>query len=138
MATNPNPYNQPITEVFEKIERLPIKSGRMVEIKFLKATTFDGNNLKKLELLEWPEGFVDSRRIDDLADVRVCCVCEQLYHKESNIRLCPICGEHYCEKCKDTVTDKNTETEILACKLCADEANAGMVKKAWRKLWNLK
>jgi hypothetical protein len=136
-ATNPTPSNQSINEVFEKIERFVTKSGRVVEVKFVKETTFDGNNWKKREILEWPEGFMDSRKIDDLSEARNCCVCDELYHKDSNIKLCTICGEYYCEKCKDKVTEKDTGEKKETCKRCADEANAGIIKKVWRKVWDL-
>lgn len=137
-TTNPNSCSQPMTDVFEKIERFTTNSGRVIEVKFTKTTIFDGYNKKKQEVLEWPEGFTDSRKIDDLSEARNCCVCDGLYHKESsNNQPCRFCGKYYCENCSDKVIDKDTKEEISACKHCAEERNAGIVKKAWQKIWKL-
>jgi len=137
-TTNPNSCNQPITDVFEKIERFTTNSGRVIEVKFVKITTFDGYNKKTQEILEWPGGFTDSRKIDDLSESRNCCVCDGLYHKGNNEdKTCKFCGKYYCENCTDKVIDKNTKEETPACKLCADERNAGILKKVHRKVYKL-
>jgi len=138
-AINPNSCSQPITKVFEKIRRFTTKSGKTVEVRWAQEVTLDGNNFTKREIFESPNVLGDSRNIEDLENVRVCCVCDELYSQDS-VSRCAGCGGFYDKNCAGDVEKKTSDgikISIPMCKLCAEEANAGVVKKAWWKIWDL-
>jgi hypothetical protein len=141
--SNPNPNSQPINMVKEKAERLTTPSGTNVEVRWLNMKNLDANNFRQYEAFEVTPPLADSRTVDTVGDIRECSNCLNLYHKD-NVSQCSICGDYYCRKCAGEISDtreKNNEENIIvfipACKICADEANAGILKKFWLKLWNI-
>lgn len=138
MLTNSqNPLNQPPKKVVTKVEKFQTEFGQLVELRFIELTVLENNVLRKEELFEVDPPLSDNRVPSSIQDIRQCCICLGLYHKD-NIRTCPVCGRYFCisPDCRDMIKTENGD-EILACAACADEANSGLVRKLWRKLWTL-
>jgi len=136
MPVNPqNPLGQPPGKIVTRVEKFQTLSGQLVLIRWMEVSVMDSGVLRKEETFEVLPPLADGRIPDRIADIRECCIRLGLYHHE-NVSSCPVCGRHFCRICAGLIKVKESET--LACKVCADEASAGFLRRVFKYFWNLK
>ena len=130
-----NAFNTQIGKVVSRVEKFSSQSGQLFEIRWIEMNVLE-NGLQKKDF--WFEVFpplADNRTPDSIADVRECCVCLSLYHRES-VFVCPVCGGDFCHICRGMIVEN--EMEIAACAACTEKANRGLFGRIIRRLWTLK
>ena len=135
-GNNQSQFNQQPGKVVTNIERFQTQSGQAVEIRRIEVTVLENNILRKEQTFEVCPPLNDNRIPDSVADIRECCVCLGLYHRDS-VMTCPACGGFYDYRCRGNIRVEDNET-VSACALCAKEANTGLLKKLSRRLWRMR
>jgi len=134
---NNNPGNQQPEITSTTVEKFHTQSGQLVELRLVESKVLKNSRLRKEQYFEVVPPLADNRVPDSVGDIRECCICLQLYHKD-NVNSCPGCGRCFClnPDCRDLITTDEGK-QVLVCAVCADEANSGLIKKLWRKIWIL-
>ena len=122
-----NPLGQPFKKEIMKIEQFRTLSGDITEIRWIQEGNLENDIWREAELLTIDPPLADSRIPESVADIRQCGVCDLLFHKESVLPPCQICGNHYCYRCRGTVKINKEETTV--CEACAKEADKGIIHK---------
>jgi hypothetical protein len=134
---NPNPFLQPPGKISKDTQRLQTQSGQLVELRTVEMTVLENGTCRKERVFEVVPPLADNRIPDKIADVRECCVCLRLFHKD-NVSRCPICGGDYCagKDCRGEVKVSKEEKAIV-CAPCAQKANTTLFERIAQKLWKL-
>lgn len=136
MSTNSGqPLSPQAGKITTQVERYLTGSGQLFEIRRVEIMVLEKGFLKKESYFEVFPPLQDNRVPASVADIRECCVCLGLYHKES-VFNCPVCGRDLCRICKEKIT--TDAGEILVCAACAEEHNCGLVGRIIKKFWTLK
>ena len=134
LANNQPPGSPQPGKIATDVERYQSQSGQVVEIRRIELTILENNMLRKENCFEVDPPLADNRVPESIADIRECCVCLGLFHKDS-VLICPVCGRCFCHQCGDRITDGGNE--LTVCAECAREANTGLVRKIFKKFWTL-
>lgn len=133
-VNNQPPFSPQPGKIVTDVERLRTQSGQVFEIRRVELTILENNVLRKENLSEVDPPLADNRIPESIADIRECCICLGLFHKDS-VLSCPVCGGYFCHRCRACI--KTDGQEIPACAECAKEANAGLICKILKKFWTL-
>ena len=117
-----------------RVEKFRTRSGQSVEIRWLKGLVSENGVPIEESCFEVFPPLTDNRIPDSVADIRECCICLGLFHKE-NIQRCPVCGRDFDSACRGTIA--TDEGEIIVCAACDEEHNRSLLGKLIRKLWTL-
>jgi hypothetical protein len=134
LANNQPPGSPQPGKIVTDVERYKTQSGQVVERRRIEMTILENNVLRKENCFEVDPPLADNRVPESIADIRECCVCLDLFHKD-NVLSCPICGGYFCCRCRACI--KMDGNEIPSCAECAKEANAGFICKILKKFWTL-
>jgi len=121
-------------KVETEVERFHTLSGQVVEIIWSQRCVLENNVLRKERVFEVNPPLADGRTPKSAEDIRECCICFTIYHKDSVLR-CSICGRYFCSLCKGSI--KRDDAEIEVCATCAKWENAGFMGRMWMRLWAL-
>jgi len=131
---NQTPLNPQVGKVVTRVEKFQARSGQVFEIRWTDISTIENGIHKKESYFAVFPPLMDNRTPDSVADVRECCVCLGLYHRESVIK-CPVCGGDFCQICMGKIVEN--EIEIMACAACAKKNNRGLLGRIFNRLWTL-
>jgi len=131
-----NTFGMPRKIVTES-ERLCTESGQVVELRHVETMVFENGVLRRDKYVEIDPCLADNFLPMSLIEITECCVCLQLYHRDSCER-CPGCKRSYCRRpgCRGKAKDEQG-IEVDCCSLCAEAANKNVIAKLWDKLWNI-
>jgi hypothetical protein len=135
-GSNQNTFGMPRKIVTES-ERLRTESGQVVELRHVETIVYENGVIKKDTYMELVPPLSDNRMPESVSDITECCVCLQLYHRDS-CEVCPGCKRTYCRRpgCRGKAEDEQG-IEVDCCSLCAEAANKHIIIKFWDKLWNI-
>ena len=130
-----NPFSQQPGKIVTDVDKYQSQSGQICELRRIELTVLENSRVRKEYCSEVEPPLADSRIPESVADIRECRVCLRLFHKD-NVSTCPVCGSDYDLDCREEI---KAEDGILisVCGLCANEANTGLAKRMWKKLWDL-
>jgi hypothetical protein len=134
LANNQPPGSPQPGKIVTDVERYQTQSGQVVEIRRIELSILENNTLRKENRFEVEPPLADNRIPESVADIRECCICLGLFHKD-NVLSCPVCGRCFCHQCRDRITADGNEVPV--CAECAKEANAGFICRILKKFWTL-
>ena len=129
-----NPFGQQPGKIAIQKEFFQTLSGQLVELTWYQRAVFENNILKKEAFYYLDPPLVDGRVPDSVHDIRECCICNGLFHKDS-VFQCPDCARYHCGMCRDKRKTEEDDSTIMVCQQCADEANTGVLRKLFKKIW---
>ena len=131
-----NAVTSPLTMIEIKSEKFRTISGHETEIRWIKVMVLDKRQRRTEEYFEIDPPLTDGGRVpESVKDIRQCCVCLNLFHKES-VQKCFSCGGDFCRGCRGETITEGIQV-IQTCETCYVADHTGFIKKTLKRFWTL-